>query len=103
MLSQVGELVTLRRYIGSGTNRDKLDVEVRARVDGYAPIELTGTIRQGDRHLICLAEDLEAFPLPVLTSDKVVIRGIEMQVISSDDSTRRVSGELIAVEIQARG
>lgn len=105
MLQLVGEVVTLRRYTGTGTNRPRFDAAVRARVEGYRPDALTGTIQQGDRHLIMLADDLFAaqFPLPILTSDKVVVRGRELQIIATDDSTRRVQGQLIAIELQARG
>jgi len=106
------EDVIIRRYTGTGTNRPKIDVTVRARVIGYQPFELTGTIQQGDRRAICLAEDVtkpttdsppQQLTLPVTPADKIVVRGKELQIIASDDSTRRVQGELIALEIQARG
>jgi hypothetical protein len=71
-----------------------------------------GTIQQGDRLIIALADDItqpttdsppQALTLPIVTSDKIVLRGKELQIIASDDSTRRVQGVLIALEIQARG
>lgn len=111
-LQQVGEDIIVRRYTGTGTDRPKIDVTCRARVVGYDARELTGTIQQGDRHIILLAEDVsvpttdsppQSITLPLKTSDKVVVRGKELQIIAADDSTRRVDGVLIAIEIQARG
>ena len=76
-----------------------------ARVVGYTPRELTGTIQQGDRHIICHGGRCRApttdsppqsLTLPLKTSDKVVVRGKELQIIAADDSTRRVDGILIA-------
>jgi hypothetical protein len=115
-MAAVGEPVILRRYISTGLNRTKIDLQVMARVVGYNPNELVGGIQQGDRRIIVLADDLElAAPnsppdsppmtifFPIVPSDKVVVRGKELAIISSDDSTRRIQGVLIAVEIQARG
>ena len=112
MLDEVGEDVIVRRYTGSGTDRPKIDVTCSGRVVGYSPDELTGVIQQGDRHIILLAADVTApttdsppqsLTLPIKSSDKIVVRGRELQIISADDSTRRVDGVLIAIEIQARG
>lgn len=100
------ELVTVRRYTGSGSNRPRFDVpKVRARTVGYAPHELVGSIVQGDRKIIVYADDLlgVGFAAPITTADKIVVRGKELAVIAADDSTRRVDGVLIAYEIQVRG
>ena len=112
-LAATGEMVTIRRYTGTGTNRPKIDRPVLARIAGYGPNELVGTIQQGDRRVIALAEDVtkpttdsppQTLTLPITTGDKIVTRdGKELQIIACDDSTRRVHGELIALEIQARG
>ncbi len=109
-----GEEITIRRYTSTGLNRTKLDQVIMARVTGYNPDELVGGIQQGDRRIICLAEDLTAnvatldsppltIVLPLTSTDKVVLRGKELAIIAFDDSTRRVQGVLIAYEIQARG
>jgi hypothetical protein len=112
LMDQVGEDIVIRRYTGTGTNRPKIDVHCQARVVGYAPSELTGVIQQGDRFIIVLADDVvmpttdsppQSLSLPLLSSDKVVVRGKELQIISADDSSRRVQGVLVAIEIQARG
>lgn len=105
MLDSVGETVVLRRYAGLGAARTKTDYPVQARVTGYQPNELVGTIAQGDRKIIMMNEDVEAtsFILPLKRGDKVVVRDKELNIEAADDSTRRVGEELIAYEIQARG
>lgn len=105
MLDIVGEPVLIRRYTGAGTNRPKFDATVQARVTEYDPSELIGSIQQGDRKLIVLADDLiEAqFALPLRKGDKAVVRGRELNIEAPDDNTRRVNGVLIAYELQVRG
>jgi hypothetical protein len=104
-MDAVGETITLRRYTGTGVGRVAHDTNVRARVSGYAERELVGTIQQGDRKIIMLVQDLEdeGFALPVTPNDKIVLRGTMIAIVTVDDSTRRIQGELIAYEIQARG
>lgn len=101
----LSEIVTVRRYTGSGANRPHFDADARARVVGFSPVELVGSIVQGDTKIILFADDLldVQFAQPVTVNDKVVVRGKELAIIASDDSTRRVDGVLIAYEIQARG
>lgn len=100
-----GETILIRRYAGAGANRPRFDAPVRARVMDYVPHELIGSIVQGDRKLIVLAEDMVAAQIPLDlragTNDKVVVRGRELTIKAVDDSTRRIRGELIAFEIQA--
>jgi hypothetical protein len=105
MIDDGGEPIFVRRYTGSGTVKPKFDAQVRAKVSGYAPDELVGGIVQGDRRVIILVQDLidRQFAMPILASDKVVVRGKELAIIAPDDSTRRISGVLIAYELTARG
>lgn len=105
MMELVGETVLIRRYTGTGTNRPKFDAEVVARITSFEPHELVGTIQQGDRKLIVLAQDLfnAQFPIPLRKGDKAVVRGKELNIEAPDENTRRVSGELIAYELQVRG
>lgn len=105
MLDQAGETVFIRRYTGVAPSRTATDYSVRARVVGYEPKDLVANIQQGDRKVIVLADDLAgtALTLPLLVSDKVVVRGKELAIIAPDDSTRRIAGTLIAYELQARG
>lgn len=100
----VDQIVTFRRYTGTGPNRPRFDTDVRARVVGYAPDELVGGILQGDRKVILLAEDLVAAQVrPPSKGDKIVIRGAEANIEFVNDSTRRVGGELMAYELVVRG
>jgi|SRR5262245_10820979 len=104
-MDAVGETIVIRRFTGTGVGRVAVDTDVRARVTGYDYRELVGTIQQGDRKLIVLVEDLvnAGFAVPVTPTDKVVLRGTMISIVTVDDSTRRIQGELIAYEIQARG
>lgn len=99
------ETIVIRRYHGTGVARPKYEDSVRARVVGYQPGEVVGTVLQGDRRAIVLAEDLEAgaVVLPILVSDKAVVRGKELAIIAVDDSTRRIGATLCAYELQLRG
>jgi hypothetical protein len=101
----VGETIAIRRFTGTGVGRIPTDTNVRARVTGYDERELVGTVQQGDRRLIVIVEDLvnAGFAVPVTPNDKVVLRGTMISIVTVDDSTRRIQGELIAYEIQARG
>lgn len=105
MIADNGEPILIRRYTGVGTSRPRFDTEVRARVTGYTSDELVGGIVQGDRKIILLVQDLidRQFALPIVASDKVVVRGKEMAIISPDDSTRRIENVLVAYELTARG
>jgi hypothetical protein len=100
-----GEYISVRRYTGTGLSLTHIDRPCLARVTGYLANELVGGINQGDRKVIVLAEDLEGespnfFPTQ---RDKILVRGSELQIISVNDSTRRIGSTLIAYEIQARG
>lgn len=100
-----GETVTHRRYTGAGSHRPHFDADVMAVVSGYQPNEFSGSIVQGDRNIILLAEDLiEAkVPLPITSADKIVVRNKELAIIAVDDSSKRVAGVLIAYVLQVRG
>lgn len=100
------DTVTVRRYSGTGLNRTYTDAaSIRCRVVDYQPHELVGSIQQGDRRIVMYADDVSTngLSLPVTTNDKIVLRGKELAIIQVDDSTRRINGELIAYELQARG
>lgn len=97
-----GETVLVRRYSGTGPTRTKVDTAAQARVMGYLPRDLVGSIVQGDRKVTMLVDTLSAV-LPVTTSDRLVIRGREVAIKAVDDNTRRPQGVLIALEIQAEG
>ncbi|MGE0698786.1 MAG: hypothetical protein AB7O57_06805 [Hyphomicrobiaceae bacterium] len=101
-----GEPVLFRRYGGaSGSNRPVFNAEVRATVSGYDPSVLIGSIVQGDRKIIMLADDVQKaqIGLPISTNDKIVVRGRELAIKFVDDNTHRDGVELIAYELQASG
>lgn len=111
-LAEIGEDILIRRYTGTGTPRPKTEASIRARVMGYEPKELVGTIVQGDRKIIALVDPDATVPsgmvalstlLPLTTNDKAVVRGKEIAIKGIDDNTRRIAGTLIALEIQAAG
>lgn len=97
--------VMIRRYYGGGTPRPKYEKVCAGRMVAYQPTEIVGPIVQGDRKIILLAEDLEtgAVTLPLLSTDKAVVRGKELAIIGIDDNTRRVGDVLCAYELQVRG
>lgn len=111
-INEIGEDIIIRRYTGTGTPRPKKEATIRARVVGYSPNELVGSIVQGDRKIIALVDPLASVPegqfalstlLPLTTNDKVVVRNKELAILGVDDNTRRIAGALIAIELQARG
>jgi hypothetical protein len=101
-INEVGETITIRRFTGSGAPRPKTDTTTKARVVGYRPEEMLAPITQGDRKVIALVDDLSAI-LPVVLTDKVVIRGKELAIKAIDDNTRRIGGTLIALELTVGG
>jgi hypothetical protein len=105
-LHRVGEPVTIKRYYGTGSTRPFYQATVRARVTGYEPNELVGGVIQGDRKLIVSGEDIigaGGITLPLVKGDKVIVRGRELNIEAADDSSRRVQGVLVAIELQVRG
>lgn len=105
LLTGAGEVVYVRRYTGGGQSRPVHEVSVRARVMDYSAAELVGSVMQGDRKLILLAEDLvnAQWPGGLRKDDKIVVRGKELNVEAVDDNTRRIGSVLIAYEMQVRG
>lgn len=111
MVAEAGEPVWLRRYSGTGASRTGYDYgPVMARVTGYMPHELVGNVKQGDRKVVMMADEVEpaGFPLPFQPADKLVLRlgaldEKELNIEFADDSTRRVGGVLVAYELRAAG
>lgn len=103
--ARVGEDVLIRRYSGpAGPSRPHVDTPARARATECKPEELIGPIIQGDRNLVVLVDAAVTAILPVLTTDKMVIRGKECAIRTPpDDNTRRLAGVLIALELTAAG
>lgn len=97
--------VTIRRYYGTGSPRQHYEKVCRGREVQYQPSEIVGPILQGDWKIILLAEDLEsgAVSLPLLSTDKAMVRGKELTIAGIDDKKRRFGDVLCAYELQVRG
>lgn len=97
-----GETVTLRRLDGAGAG----DYQARGRVSGFAASDIEGSIQQGLRKAIVLADDVASsgFPTPFLPKqDRLIWSGATLVIQSIDDATRRVGGVLIAYEFELAG
>lgn len=97
------QICYVRRYSGTGVDREPSDTAVHARVMNFTPQDFVGSVVQGDRRVIVLAEDLSSLSPPLRSSDKFVVGGKELAIIAVDSSTRRVKDVLIAYELQVRG
>jgi hypothetical protein len=102
MINEMGEDIAIRRFTGTGTPRPYTDTTTRARVMGYKPQELIGPVVEGDRKVIALVDTLTSL-LPITTNDKAVVGGKQLAIKAVDDNTRRVSGTLVALELQVAG
>lgn len=102
--AELKETIVVRRYTGTGTNRPKFEVSVRASSRRYHGTELIGSIVQGDQQVLILVEDLiqKKFALPMTTNDKVVISGKEIAIVAANERAD-LDGTLIAYDLQARG
>lgn len=104
-LDEVGETITIRRFTGTGPNRPKFEVDVRARVTGFAPNEMVAGIQQADRKAIVLHQDLvdAGLALPLTNADFAVVQGKQHAIRVPDNATRRVAGVTVAYELQIIG
>ena len=111
----VGVPVTFERVVGFSPNATTISATVTAVVRKYQLDTVTvaetgysaskpGAIRQGDREVLVMADDLAAagFPLPVLKSDRIVIAatGDVINIIKVDAYKRAFAG---CIEIDAAG
>lgn len=88
-----GEQISLVRSAGTFP-------DLWARIMGFDPDELTAGIDQGSRKVILEAEGLAIEPAK---GDFLLIRGRKLAILSVDSDTRRLAGEIIAYEIEAKG
>lgn len=98
------EPVLVRRFTGIGANRPHHDVTARGKATPFSAGELIGGILQGDQKVIVLASDLvgTGFRLPVLATDRVVVRGVELRIINPS-ARKAPDGTVVAYELQCRG
>ena len=116
MLREDGQQIVLRRMVGTA-NRIAVDCTCWASVRGYQPHELAGAVIQGDSEVVISATDIIAAQWPggePITSppsatdprvpragDQLVIQGRIRAIVSA--APIYVAGELVRVNIQARG
>lgn len=79
-------------------------VTCAARISGFSGSDLSGSVQQGVRNVIVLADDLAGFPLPfVINQDRVVWNGKTLVVKVVDDATRQVQGVIVAYGLTVEG
>lgn len=101
MIARRGQVVTIRRYAGKGAARAVLASKaIAAHVSRYDAAELVGSIVQGDRRVVLMADELGALAALNDQTDVVVISGVETAIKAIDVDTRQVAG---AIELQVRG
>lgn len=103
-LQRNGQPVTFVRDAGVAPGISQVSATVQAHVMNYVPDtnvvgrtdfgQRLGTITQGDRKIIVLADDLSAagFPIPLRKHDKAVVQGETLDIIEVDDNTRMLAG-----------
>lgn len=101
-LSEHGERVTIERQVPNAGFQIAAS-DVRARITGYRPEELTGGIEQGHRKAIILAEDVAALDPPLKAGDFLGARGARMRINAVDGSTRRIGATLLAYQCDVSG
>lgn len=94
--------VTLLRNV---TNNPAIEVQnVRARVRGFKPEEITGGIQVGQRKVLILAEDVPESFLPLRANDRVIVDGVTLVFPARpDDQTHRDGELLLAIDGIASG
>lgn len=112
-----GQNVTLRRYETVEGVRIPIDCVVKVVVQNYASEDLIGLVKQGERDVILLAEDVAraiviqtdpaaepvAWPGPPRRNDKLLLLGRELNIEQVDDQSRRVEEVLLAYELRIKG
>lgn len=87
-------------------SRDGSEYPVAAWVTRNSPTDVVGTVSQGKRVAIILAEDLEkhGLLLPLLPKQDRLIWGTRTSVIESvDDASRRIQGVVVAYVLTLSG
>jgi hypothetical protein len=103
-LDRVGETIEIGRQTGTDSS-NVVRVQCRARVKNDRPHILAEDIQQGEVIVRAFHPDLVAngFPLPVRSTDHVVIRGERKRISSVDNNTGRIGATQIFVKIGAVG
>ena len=93
-----GETIVLRRE-----GAPNVDVTVKAFVTGFAPSELVGDIKQGDRKVVIANAEIvaAAWPGPPRIGDRAIIGGKTFTIGAPD--TRKMGDEICGHWMVARG
>lgn len=99
LVAKHGESVTLRR----GDPPGNVDVAVKARVTGFAPDELVGEIKQGDRRVVIANAEIvaAAWPGPPKIGDRLIIGGKIFTIAAPD--TRKIGDDICGHWLVAKG
>lgn len=117
-MSRAGGTVRLRRVLISGGARSTFEIKIPALVRGYAPDQLAGDIKHGDRLVILSPSALDAKQwhkgvpledasdgkdprLALLKKAEVIITGKKHQVVNVIPFI--VQDVLVRIELQVRG
>lgn len=103
-LDRRGEIIEISRQTGTSPN-SVFKYKCRARVKGNRPDPLIGSVTQGEITVSAFYPDLVAnrFPLPVINSDSVWVRGSAHKINAVDNNTGRNGDTQIYVKISAVG
>lgn len=86
--------------------RDGSAYPVNAWVTSFRPTDLVGTVIQGARYAIVLAEDVERFGflIPIKPKqDRLLWAGKTLVIESVDDASRRIGGVIVAYVLTLAG
>jgi hypothetical protein len=103
-LDRRGEIIEISRQTGTSPN-SVFKYPCRARVKGFRPAVLIASVIQGEITIWAFYPDLvkARFPLPVLNSDAVWVRGAQRKINAVDNNTGRNGNIQIYVKISAVG
>ena len=102
LISQFGQPVTFQRTTGT-TTQVRHEVVCQAIVRGYEPVQLIGSIIQGDRQVTISNIEIAAaqWPGPPRSGDRCVIDGRTTNIQSCD--IRKLRDDIVLHIIQVRG
>jgi hypothetical protein len=103
-LDRRGLMIEIGRVTGTNPS-STFRAKCRARARGNRPEQLIGSTQQGEVTIKAFYPDLveNRFPLPVRTTDHVVLNGKQLQISAVDERTGRVGNTRIFVKISAVG
>lgn len=103
-LKRRGTVIEISRQTGTNPKSD-FRYPCRARVKGFRPAVLIASVIQGESTAWVFYPDLikARFPLPVLPSDSIWVRGASFKINAVDNNTGRNGDTQVYVKISAVG